>query len=77
MNLKVKCNARNLFVDPVFKANSQSLYYNSKTSFKIEMDSYEIEWLRPEVKFSISSEMKIIVKINCKNNKKINRKFAK
>lgn len=46
--LKIKCNPKNLFVDPIFKADQQSLFYNENGHFKKSMDSQLIEWLRPE-----------------------------
>lgn len=46
--LKIKCNLKNLFVDPIFKADRQSLFYNEHGRFKKSMDSQLIEWLRPE-----------------------------
>ena len=50
--LKIKCNPKNLFVDPIFKADQQSLFYNENGRFKKSMDSQLIEWLRPEVCYS-------------------------
>ncbi len=47
--LKGKCNTKNLFVDPIFKANFGSLCYSSCSPFQNNMNRSDIVWMRPHV----------------------------
>ena len=51
-SLRGRCNQKNLFVDPIFKADSSSLVY-SDALFKQKLDALNVKWLRPKVNIHI------------------------